>query len=105
MKFELFYNTESNSPRDPNNYRVHGSYVANTLEQHRDGSSPIPPSEGPGVSMFLNSTYLEFKRTVLKAVDERCVQEPLKSTVDDMMRELYPPANPVEGVTSEGWEI
>merc|ERR1719356_2333131 len=35
-------------------------------------------------------SYLSFKRDVLKTIDERCVAPPLKDTIADMYRVMYP---------------
>ena len=63
-------------------YRVRGSFTAASFAQQRAASPLTPPHEPPSTSRFLDVPYSEFSRTVLSAIDRRCIAQPLRGTVE-----------------------
>jgi len=102
IKFDLWRQSSAVDEGNEKDYRVTGTYVANSLSQHRDASGLIPPNKGPGESLFLDMPYPDFKKFVLKHIDEACVQEPLLTTVRDLFAQMYAKGQIMSDATQEG---
>ena len=80
-------------------WRVVGTLTAASMAQQRSNLPLVPPHAPPGRATFLDVPYTEFRARALQAIDQRCVLEPLRSTVAALLSgDLSPPPPPSDQV-------
>jgi hypothetical protein len=73
-------------------YHVLGVLEAASIAQQSSASSFLPPNKPPGRSVFFDAPLDDFRSAVLSAIEPRCIGQPLRQTILDLMQDDDPSA-------------
>eukprot|EP00965_Chrysotila_dentata_P205315 6182885-Pleurochrysis_carterae.AAC.3 len=65
---------------------VKGELISASLDQQRNAAPLLPPGQPPGVALFLDMPYSQFRQTALNRIEQRCAPQPLRTALQSIRK-------------------